>query len=693
MIFSHDLFFIFSLWLSTFVMGWISWPIASFFFGALSDRGYTISKLFGWVAVSYLVFVLATLKIVPLALWSLILVVFVWALINFFIEKEKKCIRKNILDLRQILLIELFFLLIMGFFAYIRAHSPEIYSIERFMDFGFLKSLFNARALPISDMWMLGEKINYYYFGHFMGYVLLSVSRIPPISGFFVLIVWMFAVLSLNIYRLARDLTALLPLPVLTPIAKKLILASAGIISSGIVLFAGTLHTSFWLFKYGKYALFHAPLPSFWYPDPTRIIPGTITEMPIYSFLVADLHPHVWGLLIGILVLLLLFLVFHDSTATLNWKNKYLWLLGTLLGLSYITNSWDALTLGSLTIFAVWIKWHAFSKLKLAILGIALALGAYIVGLPWSLFQNLPIEGIGLVRAHSPLLPWLSFWGLYLALCALFLGILWMLFRKTQKKSFAVFRPYRFHLIIIASAMLFLALMEIFYVKDILAHGEWFRANTVFKITTELWLWLGAISGSIAVWSVLMLQKSKSKMLLALFLFFLFLGPAIYPAKAIFQAQISGKKLTSFGTGLNWWEKRFPSDFEAYQFLSKIQDALPANDKIRNIVEAEGESYTDVSRFSVFLGWPTIIGWPVHEWTWRGTYDNVGKRREEVREIYTGKDTEKSREILQKYRIDYIIAGELEGQRYGSEIKKEKLKKLGNAVFDNGTTFIIKRAR
>lgn len=689
MISPPDLFYIFSIWLSTLIMGWISWPIVSFVFDSLSDRGYAISKILGWVMVSYIVFILATLKIIPLAPWSIFLVIFLWMLLNLFIEKKSRHIRSGAFAWKQILLIELSFLLIMEFFAFIKAHQPEIYGIERFMDFGFLKILFNARTLPIPDMWLLGEKINYYYFGHFIGYILLTVSRIPPVPGFFILVIWMFGVFALNIYRLAYDLTAILPLPALTAFVKKLVLRSAGILSVGIVLFAGTYHTSFWIFQYVKHLFIHTPLPSFWYADSTRIIPGTITEMPIYSFLVADLHPHVWGLLNGILALFTLFLMFQDSAATVNWKNKYLWLLGVLLGISYITNSWDALTLGCLTIFAVWVKWYKSSKLSLMLISFALPLGAYIIGLPWSLFQNLPVEGIGFVAKHSPLLPWFSFWGLFITLCALFICKLGMFLWNTRRGSPSTIHSYRFHLILIVSAALFLVLMEIFYVKDILRYGEWFRANTVFKITTQLWLWLGVIAGSITVWFLFSFLKLKNRVIPAFFLLLIFVGPALYPIKTIFQAQASGKKLNSFGSGLNWWKERFPSDFEAYQYLSKVQDTLPVNDKLRNIVEAEGESYTDVSRFSVFLGWPTIVGWPVHEWTWRGTYDKVGRRREEVKELYTGEDQQKSREILQSYNIDYIIVGEIEKQRYGDSMKNEKLKKLGSVVFDNGKTFVV----
>ena len=75
----------------------------------------------------------------------------------------------------------------MAIWTFVRAHNPSINAIERFMDFGFIQTLFNAHTLPLADMWYLGEPLNYYYFGHVMGYVILSVSNVAAEPGFFYL--------------------------------------------------------------------------------------------------------------------------------------------------------------------------------------------------------------------------------------------------------------------------------------------------------------------------------------------------------------------------------------------------------------------------------------------------------------------------------------------------------------------------
>lgn len=681
-----DFTYIFFIWLSTLIIGWISWPSAAFFLGKLSDRGYSFSKIFGWIAVSYLVFLLATLRIVPLTLWGIVLVVFTWACINIVIEKRFRGIQGDsrggrLINFRQIVFTELLFILLMGFWAFTRSFKPEIYGIERFMDFGFIQALFNANTLPLFDIWFSGESLNYYYFGHFVGYIVLSLSKIPVIPGFFVLVAWMFGLLGALAYRLGADFFILL---------KEKTSPIAGAISLFTILFAGTWYMAPWLLNYAKHFLFESPAPSFWFADPTRIIPGTITEIPIYGFLVADLHPHMWGLINGALVLAALFCAWR-SDATVDLKNKYLWLFGLLLGVTFMLNSWDAVTLGFLTIAVFGYIHFKKRKIHLLVYVVLLAGLAYAVALPWSMFFEAPISGIGLVRDKSPILEWFSFWGFLVSIAVISLILRFVTPHLGPNDNPSLPPPTfpRFHLIVIGVAILFLIFMELFYVQDILRDGEWFRANTVFKITAQLWLWLGVLDGSMIVWSVISLKKVRSKIALLALYFFVFLGPAAYPVKAIWQFQIDERRPVPLNSGLQWWREKYPSDYEEYEYLQKVRDSLPQNDKVRRIVEAEGESYTDSARFSTFLGWPAIIGWPVHEWTWRGSYDKVGSRRSEVRDIYTSADSSLTQRILEKYKIDYVIVGELEAQLYGAELKREKLKSLGRVVFENKKAMVV----
>ena len=104
-------------------------------------------------------------------------------------------------------------------------------------------------------------------------------------------------------------------------------------------------------------------------------------------------------------------------------------------------------------------------------------------------------------------------------------------------------------------------------------------------------------------------------------------------------------------------------------------------------MEADGDSYTDFARVSAFTGRPTIIGWAVHEWLWRGTYDAVAPRREEVRQIYESEDIVLTASLLNKYSVHYVIVGKLEREKYKS-LQEWKFGQLGREIFRAGGTII-----
>lgn len=129
--------------------------------------------------------------------------------------------------------------------------------------------------------------------------------------------------------------------------------------------------------------------------------------------------------------------------------------------------------------------------------------------------------------------------------------------------------------------------------------------------------------------------------------------------------------------------EQYPDDYKAILWLRENISGQPV------IVEANGDSYTDYDRVSANTGLPTIIGWPVHEWLWRGSYDEAGKRIPEVAAIYESKDLAKTKEILKKYNVEYIFVGSLEREKY-KQLDEEKIKSLGTIVFESGRTKIIK---
>lgn len=672
-----------SVWLVTIAVGALGLPIARFIFSASSDGGYAFSKILSWFALGYLTFLSATLGI-PLAFPAIITALVVWAALNAFVLWKMRGRLALPPRMSQVAVTEILFLLGCVAIVIIKAYHPEIYQIERFMDFGFIETLRNSTSLPVADLWLAGETLNYYYMSHVIGFIILTLTGIPTVPGFFILIGFIVGTLTAAIARFATDAGAYLVggKEALSRMTKFLV---AGL-SVFTALLSGSWYMIPWIVHRIGFAFGLGAMPNFFYPEPTRAIPGTITEMPIFSFLVADIHAHVWGMLTALLVLAIAFSFWRDATAKLHWKNRYFWALAFALGMAYMVNSWDAISLGTLSVIFIVVKYWRESKIRIAIAAVLVAGLAYVLALPWSLTNSLPLQGVGLVHTLSPLLPWLSFWGSIATIIVIYIfRLLWMRKKLAAHKDALLFVG-----VVFGTSMFFLALIEIFYMKDILINGEWYRANTVFKVSTQVWIWVSVFAGPVYLWLYRSLINRTAKVMTAVLLI-IYLGiGAVYPVIAIQQAFLGSGIFIGIDHGLDWWKSKYPDDYAAYQYLESVKESLPLRARLKHIVEAEGESYTDVSRFSVFLGWPTIVGWPVHEWTWRGSYDVIGKRREEVRSVYTGTDVEQTRALLAEYKVDYIILGAVERARYGAAIQEAKLRSLGTVVFEQGTTVIIK---
>jgi len=240
-----------------------------------------------------------------------------------------------------------------------------------------------------------------------------------------------------------------------------------------------------------------------------------------------------------------------------------------------------------------------------------------------------------------------------------------------------------FFVLIILNVAWFLVLVpEFLYIKDIYIHS-YQRANTIFKLTYQSFVIFSLVNGYI-IMQIIASLKQKSLKLVAIvfllpFLFFIF----AYPYFAI--RSYYGLKNYQGLYGLIYLKNLYPDDYRAILWLRQNISGQPV------IVEAVGESYTDFARVSANTGFPTILGWRVHEWLWRGSFDEPGKRTEEVKTIYESTDMEKTKQLLEKYQVKLIFLGNLERQQY-PVLSEEKLKNLGKVVFLSGATKIYQIA-
>ena len=131
--------------------------------------------------------------------------------------------------------------------------------------------------------------------------------------------------------------------------------------------------------------------------------------------------------------------------------------------------------------------------------------------------------------------------------------------------------------------------------------------------------------------------------------------------------------------GINYLNSLYPGDYNLVNWLNKNIKGQPV------ILEASGDSYTDYARISANTGLPTVIGWSVHEWLWRGTYDVVSPKIADAQNLYTTQDLNLEKQLLKQYQIRYVVVGDLEVEKYPN-LNEENFKKLGRLVFQSGDT-------
>ena len=685
---TSDVALVFQWWGTLFLVGAAAYPLTRRLFRGWFDDGYLFAKAVGMAVVTYLVYLGGMLHIVPFtqgAVWGAMGVVFI---LGVFLEwgkrekGEKREKRKALIFLVE----ELFFFAALLFWTWVKGHEPSIRGLEKFMDFGFTRSILNSAFFPAPDMWYANLVINYYSFGHTVMAVLTRLSGIDLTYTFNLMLASMFAFTLTMSFSIGRQLT------------KKV---SGGILTAFLVTLAGNMQTlyaftrgytgdnvvPFWqiawrIGEFGGLKEFWGKLGegmnTYWYANATRFIPYTIHEFPSYSFVVSDVHGHVLSLPFVLLAIALLVKIWGDKG---NW-GKFIF-YGFLCGILLMTNALDG------PIYLVLLIAVLVSMRQRVSASVTVIAAAGMTSLPFLVHFKSFVNGIAVncppalladtkigplifesvdKCQRSPIWMWWLLWGFFVY-CGgwLLWGIKGTKGIKGSEKLLIIFFIF---------SLLLLIFPEFFYFKDI--YPMHFRSNTMFKLGYQAFIMLSVVSA----YAIIKLWRKK--------IFFLFLIPqlflvSIYP---IFSVRSYFNSLRHYEGifGMAWFQKQYPDDWAAIQWLnlrSTTYDLPPV------IVEADGDSYTDYDRFSAFTGLPTVIGWAVHEWLWRGSYDVVAPRREEVRKIYESEDLAETKEILMKYSVQYVVVGTFEREKF-KELQERKFGELGERVFTRGQTAIYR---
>ena len=720
-----DVWTFWTWYLLALVLGAAFMPLTGRLFRRFEDKGWIFSKVTAIAVTGFVTWFLVAVKILKFTTITCVAVTIACVLCSILLyQKEQKagfeCIPFEHMKLvyAEEMLFFAFFLL----WTYLAGFHPAAYGTEKFMDYGFMEAMMRSKTLPATDLWYSGGKINYYYGGQYFAVFLtkLSGTRVELTYNLMRTFVAGFAFImpfSL-VHQMVKDRLGRKNIG-----WKKKLPSVTGFLAGIAVSVAGNMHYVIygcvipWIQKAKGEEVGH-----YWFPDATRYIgfnpdvdDKTIHEFPCYSFVLGDLHAHVVDIMFVLLILALLYawmkkvrttkLIFENMEKKEFWKKQLLMpqllAAAALLGMFHWTNFWDFVIYYTVTCGVILIMNIIGQEGKIKwILAVTAAQAAEIMAvatiiiLPFTLqfdTSNM-VQGVALAQHHSLPHQLLVLWGLPAILTLLFsISLLVEKLRGTEQKSLyrllkSVTLPDLFAVIMGLCAIGLVLIPELVYVRDIYENGN-ARANTMFKLTYQAYIMFG-MTMLYAIFRLLIIGKNrilKAVSVIGLLLFVWTCGYFGNSAHSWFgevwkPSQYKGLNATAF------LETDFSEDVGGIRWLKEHIEDSPV------VLEANGDSYSEYERVSAMTGLPTVMGWYVHEWLWRGNLADINARIADIESIYTSTDETQVRKLLEQYDVSYVFVGSCERKKYGEKLNNDMLKKLGEVVYqdEEWQTYIIK---
>ncbi|MFQ5942185.1 MAG: DUF2298 domain-containing protein [Anaerolineales bacterium] len=310
-------------WLVASLLGLLAFPLTYRIFHRLPDRGYAFARPLGLLAASYVLWLGASVELVPNNLGGAVGALLALGALSLWVLRGKRgeikrWIRANH---RTILSVEVLFGASYLVWAFVRANNPEIAFTEKPMELAFLNSILRSESFPPIDPWLSGYGISYYYFGYVMIALLTQLSGASAAVSFNLANALWFAMVAAASYSILYNLLAARGREPnrLVPLLAPLFVLVAGNLEGFLdVLHAqhlfwqqlpnGEMQSSFWEWLDIKQLSEPPTSGPGWIPDrhlwwwrASRVVRDVnlagidievIDEFPFFSFLLADNHPH-----------------------------------------------------------------------------------------------------------------------------------------------------------------------------------------------------------------------------------------------------------------------------------------------------------------------------------------------------------------------------------------------------------------
>jgi YYY domain-containing protein len=712
--------------------------VGFFFVRKISDSfsvTYVLSKFIGLLVLAYPLWLGASLKIFSFNSPGVVAAFFTVFVLAGACYLAQRASQQDKIPWRRMLVVEGSLFLLFAAYLYVRSFNSGITwgSSEKFMDLMMLSGAGKTAYFPFADGWNALLPVNYYYYGYYLFALLANLAHVPYATAFNLALGLIFS------------LSAVLAVLIVYRITFSRIFAAMG---AAMALLGGTLIYAICVYQNWGEALGRMCF----YPMITRAADYVITEIPVYSFLIGDLHPHLMGLPFLLAAILLAVEFWRSSSVTRRLVFACLIVFAT----AAVVNTWDFITsglvLGALVLLKVFFgrgdkapggemrpnykktssktllandisKFRQLlsflRKKKFYLLFLALvASSPFILYLPFFVYFHSPMTGIGFspayVAAHH-----LAGTVMYPSNFK-FLGGIWgafalvilvsLAFLKTSSQKIGISLAFA------AISVVLITFSEFFFFEDLfhVANPSFFRANTVFKLGYHAWILLSFASASLlaAAWRHVKAILSKGARigayafftaLTAIFAVVIFAYPAVafrqmyafdWPWSAGFgRATLDGSKAIADNSA---------TDYATIQWLNANVNGRAV------VVEAAGGSYSYNGRIAAFSGMENPINWETHEWThrfhyppgvknWRDAldkqvetgYGDIGAKVADVRRMYETSDVGELRQLLAKYGVKYIYIGDFERTTYPG-LDVSKFYKVADVVFTYGNSALLK---
>jgi YYY domain-containing protein len=335
-----DWFNLSALWyLQTLVATLTLAPFALWLFRNSTDRGASVARPLSLLLLIWPAWYLAGIGsgLVPFGVAALWVTIVVLGASGWFLAARASLIDR--VTLQHLAIAEAGFLVCFALFIWLHGYGPDITSQEKNSDLMMLSSAMRADAMPPMDSWLSGHEINYYY----LGYVIFgSVGRMvgaQPGEAFNLALATIFGMTVVAVAGLAGN--------IIGKWSGMMLARIAGVLAVGFVVVSGNPWAAFtWMNdRDNQWNMSFFGDSIGW--NATRILPsGTdynaISEFPAFSFVLADLHPHLMALPYAIVALAVawMFLTLPNSDLVReHWPR--LAFAGGVIGSLYALNAWD----------------------------------------------------------------------------------------------------------------------------------------------------------------------------------------------------------------------------------------------------------------------------------------------------------------------------------------------------------------